>query len=310
MEIPKVTHVYQNHHLDSTRWKYFQPRLDDIVISTSYKAGTTWMQTIVANLLYPNDDIPLPVTELSPWLDMRVYPLEHVLNTLNAQSGRRFIKTHLPLDGLSYNPHIQYVVVGRDARDVFMSLLNHWENHTEAFYAAMNSIPGRVGEAFPKFSSNVQAIWKDWMTKGWFEWESEGYPYWGHMNHCMTWWKYRHLPNIKFVHYSDLLSDLEGQMRDIARFLRIAVPDNRWANIVKACQFETVKKNPEKVTGDKSFAFKGGANTFIHKGTNGRWKGFLKESDLALYTAAKERVMTEQAAHWLEQGWLGESTVS
>ena len=34
--------IYQNHHLDSTRWDKFIPRPDDIVITTSYKAGTTW----------------------------------------------------------------------------------------------------------------------------------------------------------------------------------------------------------------------------------------------------------------------------
>ena len=50
--------VYQHHHLDSTRWRWFVQRPDDIVITTSYKAGTTWMQTIVAQLLFPDGDVP------------------------------------------------------------------------------------------------------------------------------------------------------------------------------------------------------------------------------------------------------------
>ena len=308
MSVPALTHIYQNHHLDSTRWEYFEPRSDDIVISTSYKAGTTWMQTIVANLLHPHDDMLLPVTEMSPWLDMRMYPLEGVLNQLKLQNDRRFIKTHLPLDGLSYHRDIRYIVVGRDARDVFMSLLNHWGNHTDAFYESMNGVASRVGEVFPRYSGNVRAIWTDWMTKGWFDWETEGYPYWGHMNHCMTWWKYRHLPNIKLVHYSDLLTDLETQMREIAEYLGIQIPNSRWPHVVDACRFETVKKNPEKVAGNKSFAFKGGADTFINKGTNGRWKHILNESDLALYEAAKERVMSKEAAMWLETGWCRKSS--
>src|SRR5215469_7466010 len=54
---PEVRHIYQNHHLDTTRWDRFQPRRGDIVISTSYKAGTTLTQTIVANLLFP-DGLP------------------------------------------------------------------------------------------------------------------------------------------------------------------------------------------------------------------------------------------------------------
>ncbi len=41
MKLPEVTHTYQNHTFDSTRWRNFVPRDDDIVISTSYNSGTT-----------------------------------------------------------------------------------------------------------------------------------------------------------------------------------------------------------------------------------------------------------------------------
>ena len=39
--LQKRTRIYQNHHLDSTRWERFAPRDDDMVIATSYKSGTT-----------------------------------------------------------------------------------------------------------------------------------------------------------------------------------------------------------------------------------------------------------------------------
>jgi len=302
---PDRLHVYQNHHLDSTRWDYFAHRPGDVVISTSYKAGTTFMQTIVANLLFPNGDMPMPATHLSPWLDQRVFPLELVLNQLKAQTTQRCIKTHLPLDGLPYWEDVRYLVVVRDARDVFMSLLNHWGNHTPQAYLMMNSVPGRVGDPFPQFGSDIKAMWRDWLTKGWFEWETEGYPYWGHMHHCATWWAYRDLPNIKLVHYADLLADLSGQMRDIAAFIGAKVPEDRWAAVVDACRFETVKQNPEKVVGDMSMMFKGGAQTFINQGTNGRWRDLLNDEDLALYEAAKRRVLTPESAEWMERGWLG-----
>ena len=55
---PQRTHIYQNHHFDSTRWDYFESRADDIVIATSYKAGTTWTQVIVAHLLFPDGNFP------------------------------------------------------------------------------------------------------------------------------------------------------------------------------------------------------------------------------------------------------------
>jgi len=104
--MPRIEHVYQNHHMDSTRWNWFDPREDDIVVATSYKAGTTFTQTVVANLLFPAGEMPGPATFISPWLDLRVFPLELVLGQLEAQQHRRFIKTHLPLDGLPYYEHV------------------------------------------------------------------------------------------------------------------------------------------------------------------------------------------------------------
>ncbi len=49
---PACIRVYQNHPLDSTRWQHIALRPGDIVISTAYKAGTTFTQTIVGNLLF------------------------------------------------------------------------------------------------------------------------------------------------------------------------------------------------------------------------------------------------------------------
>lgn len=51
---------------------------------------------------------------MSPWLDMRIMPLEIILNRLKAQEHRRFIKTHLPLDGMIYHPHFKYLYIARD----------------------------------------------------------------------------------------------------------------------------------------------------------------------------------------------------
>jgi aryl sulfotransferase len=302
-ERPAVRHVYQNHHLDSRRWDGFMPRTDDIIISTSYKAGTTLMQTIVANLLFPDGDLPAPAMDLSPWLDMRVWPIEKVMQKLQAQTHRRCIKTHLPLDGLRFFDKIKYIVIGRDPRDVFMSLFNHYSEHTPQFFEMVNGVPDRVGDPLPPYDGDIHALWRNWITRGWFPWESDGYPYWSHLHHAKTWWEFRHLPNIRLIHYNDLRRDLEGEMRAIADYLETAVPQERWPAVVDACRFETVKACPEKVmSAGADVLWKEGPQTFFHKGTNGRWKDVLSADELLLYDEAMHKTVTPDCAHWLEHG--------
>ena len=71
---PVKTGELHNHHFDSTIWNDLKFRDDDIVISTYGKSGTTWMQQIIAQMLFGGDPA-LEVAEMSPWLDLRV-PLQ------------------------------------------------------------------------------------------------------------------------------------------------------------------------------------------------------------------------------------------
>ena len=48
LEWPVKTRELHNHHFDSTVWEEIEFRDDDIVIATYAKAGTTWMQQIIA----------------------------------------------------------------------------------------------------------------------------------------------------------------------------------------------------------------------------------------------------------------------
>ena len=47
---------------------------------------------------------------------------------LQAQTLRRFIKTHTPLDGILNDPTVTYICVGRDPRDVGLSMDRHIDN--------------------------------------------------------------------------------------------------------------------------------------------------------------------------------------
>lgn len=300
--LPQRTHIYQNHHFDSTRWDYFEPRDDDIIIATSYKAGTTWTQAIVAHLLFPDGNFPAPPAEMSPWLDMRIVPLEVVLNQLKAQKHRRFIKTHLPLDGMIYHEKLKYLYIARDARDVFMSLWNHYTGMKEELLMLMNRLPGRAGEELPPAPEDIHVFWRNWITRGSFEWEADGWPYWSHLSNVQSWWDFRHLPNIQLFHYSDMLNDTEGEIRRMAAFLEIDVPGNAWDGIIKAVSFTEMKRQGELYAPAGGQFWKGGAKTFLHKGTNNRWRDVLTDEELALYDAACARTLTAECREWLENG--------
>ena len=298
---PEVIHTYQNHLLDSTRWRPFVPRDDDIVITTSLKSGTTWTQAIVAHLILGTESIP-EINAVSPWLDRRGDNIDEVITRLDAQQHRRFIKSHLPLDGLPFHARVKYIVVGRDARDVFMSLWNHHTNFTDALVAEINAIPERVGPPMPPPQQEIHAFWRNWMTTGWFEWESEGYPYWGNLHHTKTWWPYRNRDNVLLVHFNDLLSDLSGEIGRIARFLELDCSDRTIVEVAQRVTFATMKQHADQLLPGAEHAWKGGATTFVFKGTNGRWQDILSPEELALYTETAAKVLTPECAAWLEHG--------
>ena len=104
--------------------------MDNIVISTRSKSGTTWMQMICALLVFPSsDELPLPASaQLSPWLDWVITPLEAVHSLLDSQQHRRIIETHTPLDGIPIEPGVTYIVVARHPLDMAVSLYHQGDN--------------------------------------------------------------------------------------------------------------------------------------------------------------------------------------
>ena len=51
-------------------------------------------------LVFQTPMLRRPLDRISPWLDMITREREDVVADLDAQTHRRFIKTHTPLDGL------------------------------------------------------------------------------------------------------------------------------------------------------------------------------------------------------------------
>ncbi len=300
---PERLHEYRNHHLDSTRWDHYRVRDGDIVVTTAYKAGTTWTQRILAALVLGLEPDGRSLPEMSPWIDARFMgPVEPMIESLESQTHRRFVKSHLAADGIRYFPEAKYVVVGRDTRDVFMSLWNHYSAYTDLAYSLFNDSE-RPGSEFPRCPEQPADLWPHWIGTGWFEWEPDGWPFWSHSHHLSTWWQWRDLPNVYFVHFGDLLADTEGEMRRLAAYCEIDVPEERWPAIVAAVQLDAMRADAKRGgAGDAAaMIFDGGLDRFLFKGTNGRWRDVLSDDELVRYEQASATLDPGLRA-WLEGG--------
>ena len=83
---------------------------------------------ICALLIFQRPELPARIGDLSPWVDMRIAPIEDILDRYEQQQHRRFIKTHTPLDGIPFFEEATYLFCGRDPRDIFVSVVNHGKN--------------------------------------------------------------------------------------------------------------------------------------------------------------------------------------
>ena len=291
---PVKARELHSHHFDSTIWNDFRFRDDDIIIATYGKAGTSWTQQMIAQMMFGGDP-ELAVAEMSPWLDLRVPPKQVKLPEVEAQTHRRFMKTHLPVDALVFSPQAKYIYIGRDGRDVVWSLYNHHANANDLWYDALNNTPGRVDPPIERPPEDIRQYWQDWMDR-------DGFPFWSFWENVRSWWAVRDLPNVMMVHFADLKRDMPGEMRKIAAFLDIEIDESRWDTIVEYCSFDWMKANATKSVPLGGAFWDAGAEVFINKGVNGRWKDTLTAEDNARYEAMARSELGEACAQWLQTG--------
>ena len=293
-DLPVKQREFQNHHLDSTIWNDFKFRDDDIIISTYAKAGTTWLQQIVAQLLF-NGEEGMEVAEMSPWMDLRVPPKEVKLQFVDAQTHRRFLKTHLPVDALVFSDKAKYIYIGRDGRDVVWSMYNHHSTANDVWYDTLNNTPGRVGPPIEKPPSSITQYYHDWL-------DDNGHPFWPFWDNVKTWWEIRNHPNVHFIHFADLKKDMAGEIRRVAEFLGIAVDEDVWDSILLHCSFDYMKANATQSVPLGGAFWDGGAQSFIHKGENGRWRDTLSQEDVQKYENRAVEELGPDCARWLAEG--------
>jgi aryl sulfotransferase len=249
--LPVKTRNLHNHHFDSATWDDIRFRDDDIVIATYAKSGTTWMQQIVSQLIFDGAET-IATAALSPWVDLRVPPREVKLPEIEAQTHRRFLKTHLPVDALVFSPKAKYIYIGRDPRDVMWSLFNHDASANQLWYDTLNKTPGLVGPEIGRPPEDPVTYFRHWLA------------------------------------------------HDGAPFLDIE-PSN-WQTALDHCTFDYMKAHAQDCVPLGGAFREGGAPTFLHKGTNGRWRGVLLEADSADLKARMLKELGADCAAWMQAG--------
>lgn len=289
--------IYTSDDDDNTRWFDFAFREGDIVISTRSKHGTTWMQMICALLVFESEQLPAPLTELSPWLDHTAEPVQVVRHRLAAQAHRRFIKSHTPLDGLPMDPRATYVVVARHPLDAAVSLYHQSLNIDRRRLAELVGMDPAEADARPAPPPLDQWL-REWIAwKGQPAERLESLP--GVLHHVVDAWE-RQGPNVVLVHYADLLADLPAQMRRLADALGFDIGAERIGELSVAATFDAMRDRSDQLAPDALGVLKD-RGQFFREGRSGQASEILESADLAAYEAHAASLAPPEVLTWLHR---------
>lgn len=307
MLIRPALRTYRTWSIDSARWSVFAPRPGDIVIATSPKCGTTWTQQIVSSLVF-QDGAARALSTVSPWPDTRFrLSLDELQAALEAQTHRRFLKTHAPLDGLPLYDEVRYIHVARDGRDAALAMHNHYGGFTDEHLALLDRIgleDPEICRPYPRLPADPRAYVRRWLTEGVIAGQTDGWPSPSFFELEAGYWAERRRPNLLLVHYNDLKADLDGEMRRIATFLDIPVDGAVWPELVDAARFETMRARGPILMPPAHRQLRGGARRFFNRGVSGHWRNVLGEAERSLYAEKAQAMLSPGLGAWLEGGRL------
>ena len=89
----------------------------------------------------------------------------------------------------------------------------------------------------------------------------------GLIHHLAGFWAVRDRDDVVLLHYDDLQTDLEGEMRRLADRLDIKVPEERWPALVKAATFDEMRSRADERAPDTAKRIWKSTTDFFHRGT-------------------------------------------
>lgn len=279
-------------------------RPGDIVISTPPKSGTTLMQMLCALLIFDGPDFPAPLEQVSPWLDMSIRPVTEVFASLAAQTHRRVIKTHTPLDGLPLHDEVTYLVVGRDPRDVAIS----WEHHAanmdfELFLKLRSAAIGNADLAdLPQRtlpSPDPVERFQRFITE-----DMQGGPptLASVLHHLDTGWQRQHAANVTLFHYSDLTGNPTSELLRLATILGVPSAQERARELVAETSLERMRARALEIAPSASRGTWKDVQAFFRNGGSGEWQDRVSSADVSMYEARVAALVGPDLAAWAHGG--------
>lgn len=204
--------------------KEYHPRRGDIFVATQMKCGTTFMQQIVyETLCHGHGDLSdaglRHMYALSPWIESNgAVPMERAARI--GERGDRIIKTHLPTSLCPYSAEARYIYVTRHPFTCFASCVDF-----------VTMLAGPFASTYPEML--------DWYCSDAMWWRS--WP-----EHVDGWWRWaQERENVLFVHYEDMLDDLDGAVGQVAAFLDVKLEPAERAEVVRKSDYRYMKEHEE-----------------------------------------------------------------
>ena len=238
----------------------YRSRASDLFVVSYPKSGTTWMQMILYQLTTEGNLDFVHLAAVSPCLEEMPTVL---IPDAEEMPSPRIFKSHLRYK-LMPRGSGKYIYVVRNGSDVAVSYYHH--------YVSFNRYTGSF-EQFMKLFLAGRVSYGSWFK------------------HVSSWLARRADPNVLFVQYEDLIDDLEGTIRKVAKFCDLDVPDSAYPRILERCGFDYMKKHQQKFDLANGLILNAGlqVGNFIRKGRPKQGKVYLDEVQERAYRQAVAR---------------------
>lgn len=201
----------------------YRPSAEDVFVVTAMRAGTTWMQHLVYQLLHRGrGDLVAKGRALyaaSPWLEAETSVAVADAPRLGTERPSRIIKTHLPAALCPRAAEARYIYVARHPVSCFASCADFIAANAGPFSPPLDEI-----EAW--FCSDERMWWGAWPQ------------------HVRGWWdRAREEDNVLFVHFEEMKRDLAAVTGRVAAFLGLApLSAAETARVVDQCGFDAMRR--------------------------------------------------------------------